>query len=50
MAGFLFALIGCRASVGGLVGLTDWPRILGAVYKSPGEVWIDIRRQALQDS
>ena len=36
------ALIGRWASVGGLVGPADWPRMLGAVDKPPGGVWIDI--------
>ena len=44
------ALIGRRASVGGSVGLADWPRVLGAVDKPPGGVWIDFIRQALEDS
>ena len=50
MAGFSLALIGRRASVGGSVGLADWPRVLGAVDKPPGGVWIDFIRQALEDS
>ena len=46
VAGFSLALIGRRASVGGSVGLADWPRVLGAVDNSPGGVWIDFIRQA----
>ena len=42
--GFSLALIGRRTSVGGLVGLVDWPRVLGAVDKPPGGVWIDFIR------
>ena len=38
--GFSLALIGRRASVGGSVGLADWPRVLDAVDKPPGGVWI----------
>ena len=48
--GILLALIGRQASVGGLVGLAYWPRVLGAVDKLPGGVWIDFIRQALEDS
>ena len=47
---FSLALIGRRASMGGSVGLADWPRVLGAVDKPPGGVWIDFIRQALEDS
>ena len=43
-------LIGRRASVGGSVSHTDWPRVIGAVDMSPGGVWIDYIRQALGDS
>ena len=43
-------LIGRRASVGGSVGPADWPRVLGAVDKPPGGVWIGFIRQALDDS
>ena len=50
MAGFSLALIGRWASVGGSVGLADWTRVLGAVDKPPGGVWIDFIRQALEDS
>ena len=50
VAGFSLALIGRGASVGGSVGLADWPRVLGAVDKPPGGVWINIIRQALEDS
>ena len=50
VAGFSLALIGRRGSVGGSVGLADWPRVLGAVDKPPGGVWIDFIRQALEDS
>ena len=39
-----------RASVGRSVGPADWPRVLGAVDKPPGRVWIDFIRQALEDS
>ena len=49
-AGFSFALIGRRASVGCSVGLAVWPLVLGAVDKPPGGVWIDFIRQALEDS
>ena len=48
--GGIFALIGRRASVSRSVGLADWPRVLGAVDKPPGGVWIDFIRQALEDS
>ena len=48
-AGFSLSLIGRRASVGGSVGLADWPRVLGAVDRPPGGVWIDFIRQALED-
>ena len=44
------ALIGHRASVGGLVSHVDWSRGIGAVDMSPGGVWIDYIRQALADS
>ena len=44
------ALIGRWASVGCSVGVADWPRVLGAVDKPPGGVWIDFIRQALKDS
>ena len=37
--GFLLALIGRRASVGGSVGLADWPHVIGTVDKPPGGVW-----------
>ena len=47
---FALSLIGRRASVGGLVGLADWPRVLGAVDRPPGGVWIDFIRQVLEDS
>ena len=50
LAGFSLALIGRRASVGGSVGLADWPCVLGAVDKPPGGVWIDFIRQPLEDS
>ena len=50
MAGLSLALIGRRASVGGSVGLADWPRVLGAVDKPPGGVWIYFIRQAPEDS
>ena len=50
MAGCSLALIDLRASVGGSVGPADWPRVLGAVDKPPGGVWIGFIRQALQDS
>ena len=50
VAGFSLALIGRRASVGGSVGLADWPRVLSVVDKPPGRVWIDFIRQALEDS
>ena len=36
--GFSLSLIGRRASVGGSVGLADWPRVLGAVDRPPGGV------------
>ena len=36
--------------MGSSVGLADWPRVLGAVDKQPGGVWIDFIRQALEDS
>ena len=49
-AGFSLALIGRRASVGGSVGLADWPRVLGAVDNLPGGVWIDFIRHTLEDS
>ena len=49
-AGFSLSLIGRRASVGGSVGLADWPCVLGAVDRPPGGVWIDFIRQALEDS
>ena len=49
MAGCSLALIGRRASVGGSVGPADWPRVLGAVDKPPGGVWIGFIRQALED-
>ena len=39
--GFSLALIGRWASVGGSVGLGDWPCALGAVDNQPGGVWID---------
>ena len=42
--------IGRRASVGGSVGLVDWSRVLGAVDRPPGGVWIDFIRQVLEDS
>ena len=42
--GFSLALIGRRASVGGSVGLADWPHVLGAVDKPPGGVWIGFIR------
>ena len=32
------------------MGLADWPRVLGAVDKPPGGVWIDFIRQALEES
>ena len=32
------------------MGLADWPRVLGAVDKPPGGVWIDYIRQALEES
>ena len=48
--GFSLSLIGRWAFVGGSVGLADWPRILGAVDRPPGGVWIDFIRQALEDS
>ena len=50
VAGCSLALIGRRASVGGSVGPADWPRVLGAVDKPPGGVWIGFIRQALEDS
>ena len=50
VAGFSLALIGRRASVGGSVGLADWPCVLGAVDKPPGGVWIHCIRQALEES
>ena len=50
MAGCSLTLIGRRASVGGSVGPADWPRVLGAVDKPPGGVWIGSIRQALEDS
>ena len=50
VTGCSLALIGRRASVGGSVGPADWPRVLGAVDKPPGGVWIDFIRQALEDS
>ena len=50
VAGCSIALIGRRASVGGSVGPADWPRVVGAVDKLPGGVWIGFIRQALEDS
>ena len=50
VAGCSLALIGRRASVGGSVGPADWLRMLGAVDKPPGGVWIGFIRQALEDS
>ena len=47
MEGFSLALIGRRASVGGLVDLADWPCVLGAVDNPPGGVWIDFIRHTL---
>ena len=47
--GFSLALIGRRASVGGLVDLADWPCVLGAVDNPPGGVWIDFIRRTLED-
>ena len=49
-AGFLLSLIGRRASVGSSVGLADWLRVLGAVDKPPGRIWIDFIRHTLEDS
>ena len=49
-AGCSLVLIGRRASVGGLVGLADWPHVLGAVDKPPGGVWIDFIGHTLEDS
>ena len=48
--GFSLALIGRRASVGGSVGLADWPCVLGAVDNPPGGVWIDFIRRTMEDS
>ena len=48
--GFPFALIGHRASVGGLVALADWPCVFGAVDNPPGGVWIDFIRCTVEDS
>ena len=54
VAGFSLALIGRRAAVGPLWAvrwaLLIGPRVLGAVDKPPGGVWIDFIRQALEDS
>ena len=50
VAGCSLALIGRRAFVGGSVGPANWPRVLGAVDKLPGGVWIGFIRQALEDS
>ena len=47
VAGTSFAPIGRWASVGGSVGLADWSRMLGAVDRPPGGVWIDFIRQTL---
>ena len=48
--GFSLSLIGRWASVGGLVDLAHWLRVLGAVDRPPDGVWIDFIRQALEDS
>ena len=48
--GFSLAFIGRRASVGGSVGLADWPCMLGAVDNPPGGVWIDFIRRTVEDS
>ena len=48
--GFSLALIGRQASVGGSVGLADWPCVLGAVDNPPGGVWIDSIRRTVKDS
>ena len=36
VAGLSLTMIGRRASVCGMVGLPDWPRVLGAVNKPSG--------------
>ena len=48
--GFSLALIGRRVSVGGSLGLSDWPCLLGAVENPPGGVWIDFIRRTVEDS
>ena len=42
-------LIGHRASVGGSVGCSDWPRVDGTVDISAGGIWIDYIRPDMGD-
>ena len=48
--GFSLALIGRRASVGGSVGLADWPCVLGVVHNPLGGVWIEFIGRTVEDS
>ena len=48
--GFCSLRLAARASVGGSVGLADWSRVLGAVDRLPGGVWIDFIGQVWEDS